>query len=130
MKKVSDFIQNPGANDVFIKKIITDSMFTELETAMRDAGWSGVDETRQMWLSDYKNRRSISGFMKDDIIGKKRLASMPDRVTNTINAADGSVITRPTVINCYSGDLGSMDKFWTQWIEFIFKKEITLRRKG
>ena len=130
MKKVSDFIQKPGDNDVFIKKIITDDMFTELEQAMRDAGWLGVDETRQMWLTDYKNRRSISGFMKDDVIGKKRLASMPDRVTNTINAADGSVITRPTVINCYSGDLGSMQKFWTQWIDFVFKKEVTLKKKG
>lgn len=130
MKKVSDFIQNPGANDLWVKKIITDKMFTELETAMRDAGWAGVDETRQMWLTDYKNRRSITGFLKDDIIGKKRLASMPDRVTNTINAADGSVITRPTVINCYSGDLSSMEKFWTAWIDFIFKKEITIKKKG
>ena len=130
MKKVSDFIQNPGSNDMTIKKIITDKMFIELETAMRDAGWSGVDEMRQMWLTDYKSRKSISGFMKDDLIGKKRLASMPDRVTNTINTADGSVITRPTVINCYSGDLGTMEKFWTQWIDFIFKKEITIKKKG
>ena len=130
MKKVSDFIQNPESNDLLVKKIITDKMFTQLEEAMREAGFEGVDETRQMWLTDYKNRRSISGFLKDDLIGKKRLASMPDRVTNTINAADGSVVTRPTVINCYSGDLGSMDSFWSAWIDFMFKKEITIKKKG
>ena len=130
MKKVSEFIQDPGSNDVFVKKIITDKMYTQLETAMRDAGWEGVDDMRQMWLNDYKNRRSITGFIKDDLIGKKRLASMPDRVTNTINTVDGTVVTRPTVINCYSGDLSTMDKFWTAWIDFMFTKEITIKKKG
>jgi len=76
-----------------------------------------------MWDSDYKHRPSISGpsyfkksvvnieelhpslpssgFLKDDLIGLKRLTSMPDRITNTINAADGVILTRPSVINCY-----------------------------
>ena len=45
----------------------------------------------------------IQGFIKDGMIGKKRLASMPDRVSNTIITSDKKVVTRPTVINCYEG---------------------------
>lgn len=36
---------------------------------------------------------------------------------------------RPTVINCYSEDLGSMQKWWKQWLEFYFKREITVKTK-
>lgn len=38
--------------------------------------------------------------MKDGKLGEKRLASMPDRITNTIRTTTGPVY-RPTVINCY-----------------------------
>ena len=40
--------------------------------------------------------------------GKKRLISMPDRVTNTIGGGPGGLggtVFRPTVINCYAGDM-------------------------
>ena len=56
---------------------------------------------RTRWATEYKDRRIISEFIKDGLIGKKRLASMPDRYTNTINLADGGTAMRPTVINCY-----------------------------
>ena len=39
---------------------------------------------------------------------------MPDRVTNTIRTENGNVM-RPTVINCFSGDLGTQDK----WFEAV-----------
>ena len=49
---------------------------------------------------------------------------MPDRVTNTIRTASGSVM-RPTVINCFSGgDLGSGDAWWANWKAFFFSKKI------
>ena len=65
------------------------------------------------------------------MIGKKRLASMPDRVTNTITTLDQGIVTRPTVINCYEeGDLGSLDRWWAQWSEFIFTKKISINKKG
>ncbi len=74
-----------------------------------------------MWEKDFKKRKIISQFIKDGLLGKKRLASMPDRVTNTINTPDG-VIMRPTVINCYAGDLSSIDLWWKQWLQFVFTK--------
>ena len=44
--------------------------------------------------------------------GDKRLASMPDRTTNTIKTISGEVY-RPTVINCYKGDLSTVEKWCT-----------------
>jgi hypothetical protein len=62
---------------------------------------------KERWDSDYKHRKIISGFIKDKLIGKKRLASMPDRYTNTITTLDQGIVTRPTVINCYEGKSSS-----------------------
>ena len=57
------------------------------------------------WNDNYKDRKIVSEFIKDgvlgdkrlssvlfescDAIGKKRLASMPDRLTNTIAVSGG-----------------------------------------
>ena len=43
---------------------------------------------------------------------------MPDRVTNTIRTENGNVM-RPTVINCFSGDLSTQDK----WFEAVWKSK-------
>lgn len=131
MSDVSAFIDNPGDNDVPINQIFSDKMFLELEESMTSAGWTGVAATRIQWETSYRDRKSITQFIKDSVLGKKRLASMPDRVTNTINTADGKVVMRPSVINCYNdGDLSTVDKWWTQWREFMFEKEITVRKHG
>jgi hypothetical protein len=103
MQDVSAFISEPGANDVTVESIFTHAMFEQLATKMTSVGWSGVNETRAHWVNDYSKRKIISGFVKDYVLGKKRLASMPDRVTNTIHVSDGSSVMRPTVINCYEG---------------------------
>ena len=67
--------------------------------------------------------------MKDKVLGNKRLASMPDRITNTINLAnvngDGttngkSIACRPTVINMCNGDLSSMELWYDAWESFMF----------
>ena len=72
-------------------------------------------------------------FIKDGTLGKKRLASMPDRYTNTIITADvpALTVTRPTVINCYDDDLGSVGKWWVAWKKFVFDTEVVVKdRKG
>lgn len=130
MKSVSDFIESPGDKDVSIDAVFSPEMYDELEGLMRGAGWTGLEETRKIWEEDYRKRKIISGFIKDDLIGKKRLASMPDRVTNTINTPSGDVITRPAVINCYTGDLGSLATWWGQWKDFFFTKTIPVSRNG
>lgn len=85
MKEVSTFIESPGANDVMVSQVFTDAMAADLMKEMKSIGWTGIEETQAKWNSEYKSRKIISEFIKDGLLGKKRLASMPDRVTNTIN---------------------------------------------
>ena len=83
---------------------------------MKDVGWAGVDEVDKMWKDDFRSRKIVGDFLTDATLGKKRLASMPDRVTNTIRTESGNVM-RPTVINCFSGDHGTQEK----WFEAVWK---------
>lgn len=61
-------------------------------------------------------------------MGSKRLASMPDRITNTINVEDGEgQVYRPTVINMYTGDLSTLDKWWAEWEKFMFDDKVKIK---
>lgn len=42
-----------------------------------------MDQVTARWHSEYKDRKIITQFIKDGTIGKKRLASMPDRYPPT-----------------------------------------------
>lgn len=103
-------------------------MFTSLESRMDAVGWNKV---RSYWEDDFQNRKIISGFMKDGELGSKRLASMPDRITNTINVVGSSEpVCRPTVINMYDGDLSTLDKWWNKWEKFMFDDPLTIKTKS
>jgi hypothetical protein len=125
-KMMADFeylVENPGDNDILVNKVFTQEMFEELDNEMARLGWTGLDAVASEWSNNYSVRKIVSGFMKDPVLGKKRLISMPDRVTNTITTEDGSVY-RPTVINCYQGDMPSRAAWWEQWRAFIFHKSV------
>lgn len=80
----------------------------------------------------------MSGFLKDKDIGAKRLCSMPDRVTNTINCSSADddnggepgVLYRPTVINCYEKELPTVHAWWEQWKTFMFDTEVRVSTKS
>ena len=73
-----------------------------------------MEEAAKIWVEEYSERKIISGFLKDKLVGSKRLISMPDRVTNTITTGDdvNPAICRPAVINCYEGDMSSMEAWY------------------
>ena len=129
MADVQAFIDTPGNNDVPVKDVFTENMFAELKTRLIAGGTSKdfADKVEKRWNSDFKSRKIVSGFLKDPVIGSKRLASMPDRVTNTIGLASGDMAYRPTVINCYKGHLGSIVSWWEQWKEFMFETKYTFK---
>jgi hypothetical protein len=129
MVDVQDFIETPGSKDIKVSDVFTQKMFDELKTEMQLANWPGIPETEAQWQDNFKDRLIISGFMKDGTLGDKRLASMPDRTTNTIKTISGEVY-RPTVINCYKGDLSTVEKWWLQWKTFIFKTTVTTKSKS
>mmetsp|Transcript_8082 Transcript_8082/g.17509 ORF Transcript_8082/g.17509 Transcript_8082/m.17509 type:complete len:534 (-) Transcript_8082:158-1759(-) len=129
MSDVETFLENPGANDIPIEHIFTDAHWSELASLLR-AEFDGVDEVEKCWNDDLKHKKIVSGFLKDKMIGKKRLASMPDRITNTIHTmSDSKPACRPTVINNFQGDLTSVDKWWVQWKEFMFQRVLRVRTK-
>lgn len=129
MENISNYIQNPGHLDTELGKIFTDTMFEELVTEMSQIPKmkAGLETVRQKWSTDYKLRKSLSQFLKDPLIGKKRLASMPDRLTNTISSSvtGGLELMRPTVINCYAQDMSTISDWWNQWRDFMFRAELT-----
>lgn len=103
MAHMEDFIGNPGNRDVAVFNIFfTEAMFVELTDEIqnvRGPSWNSIDFKRKYWSAgtgglNLKTRNIISDFMKDEGgIGKKRLTSMPDRVTNVINPeGSGKVI--------------------------------------
>ena len=112
-----------GERDVPVSEVFTPAMWAELKALMTTQGWD-VAATEQLWASDFAGRKIISGFMKDKELGEKRLASMPDRVTNTINTlGDAGKVHRPTVISCYDGDMSSMAAWWKEWRTFMFETQ-------
>lgn len=126
MGKIEEFIENPGDKDVPVSKVFTEPMFEKLDKRLTDVGWTSA---RKYWDSSFKDRKIVSGFMKDEDLGLKRLASMPDRYTNTINLENGDQVFRPTVINMYDGDLSTMDLWWAAWERFMFDDKIKIKDK-
>eukprot|EP00287_Rhodomonas_sp_CCMP768_P002872 CAMPEP_0196735566 /NCGR_PEP_ID=MMETSP1091-20130531/13963_1 /TAXON_ID=302021 /ORGANISM="Rhodomonas sp., Strain CCMP768" /LENGTH=544 /DNA_ID=CAMNT_0042079217 /DNA_START=1 /DNA_END=1635 /DNA_ORIENTATION=- len=124
MDGVQDFLDNPGARDVEVHEVFTDKMFNQLLCDMIDANIAGLKEVAKLWRDGFSRRKIVSGFLKDSEIGKKRLASMPDRITNTINTVGHGVQRRPTVINFFLGELSSMSSWWSQWRTFVFQCEV------
>ena len=127
MLNVEQFLENPGEKDVHVSQVFTDAMFTELDAKFVEVGWSSV---KSYWDGDFKNRKIVSEFMKDPLLGSKRLASMPDRITNTINVENQpDPVCRPTVINMYDGDLGDLNKWWIVWKQFMFGRKLKIKTK-
>ena len=128
MINIENFLENPGDKDIPVEQVFTEQMFSELDKRMVGVGWKSV---RSYWEEDFKNRKIVSGFLKDPLLGSKRLASMPDRITNTINVKgkEGQVF-RPTVINMYAGDLSTMDMWWKAWEKFMFDDKLKTTGKN
>eukprot|EP00940_MAST-03C_sp_MAST-3C-sp2_P000036 g36.t1 len=133
MMSVQNLIESPKEHDTLVSDIFTESMFDELRAEMLNFGWDreNIDVTEKMWKEDYSTRRSVSQFLKDPEIGIKRLVSMPDRVTNTINLNAGTGGThprayRPAVHNCFGGNLGSVAEWWRKWKQFMFRDRLNV----
>lgn len=131
MVNVERFIDSPGNNDVPVSSVFTDAMFNTLQQKMVEVGLDPDEKVRKYWEESYKDRKIVSGFLKDKTLGSKRLASMPDRVTNTINVVGSSEpACRPTVINMYEGDLSTMELWWDEWMRFMFKDPVPIKTKA
>ncbi len=106
------------------KQIFTENMFSELMEELDALNFGGLESLEDRWAQDLSHRTVVHGFLNDRSLGEKRLTSMPDRITNTINLIDGKYgtkITGPTVINSYErSSLHSVEKWWEEWKHFMF----------
>mmetsp|Transcript_27941 Transcript_27941/g.40449 ORF Transcript_27941/g.40449 Transcript_27941/m.40449 type:complete len:601 (+) Transcript_27941:1-1803(+) len=124
MVDVEKFLEEPGERDIAVKDVFKPKEFEKLKAKMAEVGWPDITD---YWKNELKNRKIISEFMKDPLLGSKRLISMPDRVTNTINVVDSDEpVCRPTVINMYSEDLSNLDTWFDKWITFMFEDSVRI----
>ena len=130
MEGVQDFIDQPQDRDIPVHQVFSDEMAEQLFGDMAAHQVSYLDEVTALWKSDFRGRNIISGFLKDNAIGKKRLASMPDRITNTIRTSAGQDVMRPTVINYFSGEMGTFSQWWAAWRTFMFQSQVVLACGG
>ena len=126
MEGVQEFIDNPGHRDVPIAEVFDQAKAVQLFSDLRAHGVDRVEQVEAMWNHDYCHRTIVGGFLKDSSLGKKRLASMPDRITNTIHTSAGHAVMRPTVINYFEGDMTTSQKWWEAWRKFVFRTEVEL----
>lgn len=156
MEDAEHLLENAGERDVLVSNVFTSEMFAELVELMNEkCKWPGVESVSNVWLTDWSKRAIISGFMRDKQLGEKRLASMPDRVTNSINTVNG-IVNRPTVISCYPGatfllffslellifptvlllrtpgSMRTMPEWWSAWKRFFFHEPLPIvnRKSG
>eukprot|EP00457_Paulinella_chromatophora_P000907 gb/GEZN01000908.1/.p1 GENE.gb/GEZN01000908.1/~~gb/GEZN01000908.1/.p1 ORF type:complete len:970 (-),score=146.71 gb/GEZN01000908.1/:610-3483(-) len=125
MAAVEDFMLNPGERDIPVSQVFTEEYLAQLNVQMNKLGWDGVDEVNELWNSDFSKRPIVSKFLLDAEIERKRLVSMPDRVTSTINTM-GGLSCRPAVTNGYEGRLDSVSDWWAEWKEWMFIRGLRL----
>lgn len=124
--------------DVPVCEIFTEEMFQELKDLMLEHGIHGVKEVEEsMWRGPdlrLRDRRVVSEFIKDKSLGSKRLISMPDRITNTVQVVTRAPseykpppACRPSVINNYLGDLSTLEAWWESWKRFMFLESLAVR---
>mmetsp|Transcript_25666 Transcript_25666/g.59324 ORF Transcript_25666/g.59324 Transcript_25666/m.59324 type:complete len:600 (-) Transcript_25666:26-1825(-) len=122
MSDVEAFLENPGDADVPLSEVFRQTWVDELKELMQKEEWPDVDKAVDKFREDYLVKTIASGFLKDKKLGLKRLVSMPDRMTNTINLASGGTACRPAVDNCYKNKFRDLDDWWTQWKGFMFDR--------
>lgn len=128
MNSVEKFILSTKPNkDQPIGKIFPveyfDQLMTKLQAKLPTVTTEQVNAVRKMYVNDFSQRAMVTTFLKDAQIGKKRLVSMPDRMTNTIQTSKGTFY-RPTPINCYTDRVASVGDWFAKWTEFMFDVQI------
>lgn len=116
--------------DLPIHDVFSDALFSELSSLMHSEGWTGIQKVERVWRQDLRHRRIVSEFLQDREISTKRLVSMPDRITGSIEVVSRTQNEyRPTVVNNYLGSLGSVAEWWLKWRRFMFMEHLRIPTK-
>jgi hypothetical protein len=93
--------------------VLTVARTAELQRLLAGAGLPPLPEE----LVGALRARGVVAYLGDRSIGKKRLVSLPDRVTAGLGGG------RPGATTAFAGSIGSMDEWWSAWTRFVFEGE-------
>ena len=115
MLAIQKFIDHPGPVEPRICSIFTPQMYGELRAELASNGACALDRLDEVWTNELMGRFAISEFLKDRSLGEKRLISMPDRMTSSIET-QGRLIFRPSPITCAQDEMNDVETWWRLWM--------------
>ena len=120
LSAVERHLDKPGTRECTLGECVPKGFVQALDARMRARTWPGTDAVRNLWETRLRHQRIVSDFLKDAELGRKRLISMPGRMTNTVDTAAGPVY-RPSVISPYAGRALASKAAWGRaWLRFLF----------
>ncbi|KAH8071428.1 hypothetical protein JL721_4406 [Aureococcus anophagefferens] len=126
MEGVQKFVAAPGADDVAVSAVFTEAMMAGLEAAMLGAGIAARSRTRgptgRRTSGTARSCRASSGRRH----GREAALQHAGPRDEHHRPRGGSVACRPTVINMYGGELGSVEAWWPQWRAFFFEDKVAV----
>ena len=125
MSSVEKKFKEPGSSDHIVNENFTADLYRTLKSQLSSQGLKNLADLDVVWHRDLSQCKSISGFIKDNFLGQKRLISMPDRITGYIHMEHGCVLFRPSAGN--GEDISTVEKWWPAWIKFMFHTSICIR---
>ena len=128
MAAVQSSFDCPHEMDVELQDIFSHTMYGDLRKMLhRHKAESDLKSLDHLWHSDFKHRKVISEFLKDESIGSKRLISMPERVTSCVETLDGNVLFRPSPVTGIEDDIGDIPSWWKLWLRYMFDIPVRIR---
>mmetsp|Transcript_5217 Transcript_5217/g.7605 ORF Transcript_5217/g.7605 Transcript_5217/m.7605 type:complete len:115 (+) Transcript_5217:349-693(+) len=97
MVDVEKFLEEPGERDIAVKDVFKPKEFEKLKAKMAEVGWPDITD---YWKNELKNRKIISEFMKDPLLGFKASHLHARFVSQTLS-------TTLIVMNPYAAPLSS-----------------------
>lgn len=120
LNAVEKLIDMPSARECTLDECMPPRFISGLFAHMHKRPWYGVDKVHELWENTLKHQFIVSDFLKNAEIGRKRLISMPGRMTNTVSTPSGKSY-RPSVISPYTGPALASKTVWSRaWLRFMF----------
>jgi hypothetical protein len=129
MCAVQKCLDCPAELDVALNDVFTNSMYEVLRLELSYQGMQDLDALDEIWNSNMKHRKAITGFLKDTSFGDKRLISMPDRMTSSIKTLSGQERFRPSPITGITEDMRDIPTWWSLWKKYMFETSVCVRGK-
>ena len=128
MSSIENCFDDPAKVDMDLGCVFSQRMYDDLRAQLAchldDEELAVLD---RMWTAEFKSKRLVSQFLKDESLGEKRLISMPERITSSVEGVDGVEHFRPSPITGFEDEMGDIPTWWPLWLEYMFSRPVLLR---